>query len=111
MQITQHGQYYQIVNVTSQRHNLLALLCGEGETAGPPVVERFPAIAGVEREFLDPQELLKAVLAGVERANREHGRRFRVRVLRYVENDTPPESIYSELAYRLIVHMIRERSG
>jgi hypothetical protein len=75
------------------------------DVALPPSIEAMPPVDRCEHGNLDADAILASVLAGVEDANRELHRDYRVARIKYVPNDTLRTDIYRVLGYALIAHL------
>ncbi|MEK8034920.1 hypothetical protein AACH06_29240 [Ideonella sp. DXS29W] len=104
MQFARVGDFLAASQITGPRHNLLQLRLGS-QPQGVPVCECLPPVGKCQHEPLDKSELIANVLQGVSEANSRHGARHSVLHIRYVENDTKPESVYAFLALKLVEHL------
>ena len=102
MQITQDGEYYKVWYVTGPRHNFLALSFTSRTGVVLPKITALPPVGGCVHEPLDPDEIARAVLSGVEEANQELKTSYQVSEIQYVTNDTPSEIVYAFLAARIV---------
>jgi hypothetical protein len=105
MQFSKEGEFYKASRVTGPRHNLLFLSFITGDNSASPIIGANPAIGDCSHSPLDKQQILSAVLEGVRLANHQLGTDYQVAMVRYVENDTPPEITYSYLAFKLIEYI------
>jgi hypothetical protein len=101
MQFVQVGEFLAAIKTTGPKHNLLQLRLGYAPQE-VPVCERLPSVSRCRHAPLDESELIASVLLGVSEANFRFGSHHSVTHIRYVEDDTKPESVYMELASRLI---------
>jgi hypothetical protein len=103
MQFSHSGDTVQIVRITGPAHNLLRLQLG----TAPGVIETRnldesgPAV-------LRTDEVEHEVLGGVAEANTLFGTSVGVRVIHYAASDTPPVSVYRDLARALVEHFAVE---
>jgi hypothetical protein len=104
MQFSRVGEFLAAIQITGPRHNLLQLRLSEAPQ-GIPVSECLPPVGQRKHAPLDESELIASVLQGVSEANSRHGSHHSVTHIRYVEDDTKPESIYAHLALKLIDHL------
>lgn len=70
-----------------------------------PSIEVLPSI-GTGPTVLRPQEVLRFVIAGVAAANAELQTEYYLGKVRFVENDSGPESIYQQLATFIVKHVV-----
>lgn len=102
MHFSQRDTFYQISRITGPTHNFLALDLAEHNEYSKPAIEQLPPHGECRHAPLDEQRLLDAVIEGVEQANRRFGTHFIVRAVRYVANDTGPETVYGYLALSIV---------
>ncbi len=93
-----------VSRITGPAHNLLQIRLGGGLQGTPVCEEIGPVSHGSSRE-LRKSEVVEAVLRGIKRANRELRTAYVVTHIRYVANDTKPESAYAELAGKIVEHL------
>jgi len=105
MEITEEGSFYRASMATGPRHNTLLLSFADGPSQGNPRIKTLSPIGGCQHSPLNPAAVLEAVLEGVERGNEKRNTHYRVADIRYVENDTGPESVYGHLAEKIVEHM------
>jgi hypothetical protein len=105
MQFVRDGELLGVVRITGPTHNLLFVHLVEG-SAAETTVECLPAIGPSERAVLDEAALVKAVLDGVAQANRQHATTYAVSHVRYVQDDSKPESAYAFLARQIVERSI-----
>src|SRR4051812_786363 len=102
MRITRLGEFYVAQRITGPQHNLLQLELHDGILPSyRERIEALPAIGG-SAVRLDGARIRTEVLAGVAEANAALASSFTVIAIRFVEDDTPPESFYRFLAYKII---------
>jgi hypothetical protein len=89
-----------VSRLTGPTHNLLQV--DLTDATGEPSIEALPAIGAMPAKPLEANEILRRVIAGVDAANREFGTSYRVGTVRFVADDSRPESIYQDLAFALI---------
>jgi hypothetical protein len=89
-----------VSRLTGPTHNLLQV--DLTDATGEPSIEALPAIGAMPAKPLEANEILRRVIAGVDAANREFGTSYRVGTVRFVADDSCPESIYQDLAFALI---------
>jgi acetyltransferase-like isoleucine patch superfamily enzyme len=81
----------------------LRLIDGLGSSA--------PSVVNIgNKGSLNGGAVASAVLAGVAEANRRFDAHYSVAVLRYCEDDTPPESIYQLLAFSIVERLVADPS-
>lgn len=108
MQFVRIGKYLAISRITGPTHNLLQTQIATGEQQ-PPFCECLPPVGNCKHAPLSEAALISAILEGVALANERFGTSYCVTHIRYIENDTGPESVYGFLALELISHL--ERGG
>jgi len=104
------GEYLTVSRITGPHHNLLQLKLGLGDQ-GHVALEALGAAAGSEPGLLDGDAVVRAVLEGVATANSQLGATFAVTHVRYVQDDSKPESIYRFLAEALAQHFAEQVIG
>jgi hypothetical protein len=104
MQFSRVGDFLAASQITDLRHNLLQLRLSEAPQ-GIPVSECLPPVGQRKGEPLDESELIANVLQGVSEANSRLGSHHSVTHIRYVEDDTKPESVYAYLTIKLVEHL------
>jgi len=104
MQFIHDGIYYKVARITGPGHNLLGLRLADGDNVSAPVVE---CLKTAPSSPLDRHMVVNEALAGVEEANRQFGTSFRIAILQFSEDDTPPESVYRLLAFSLIERLAK----
>jgi len=62
----------------------------------------MPAAGGCRHAPLNESDLITHVLDGVAQANAQLGTKHAVTHIRYVENDTKPESAYMYMCFKII---------
>ncbi|WP_411878457.1 hypothetical protein [Polaromonas sp. YR568] len=105
MNFQQVGEYLVATRITGPTHNILQLQFASYPDS-PPSIQALPGV-GPNQAALNSQEVLRQVVAGVAAANMEFKSGYRVGKVRFVENDSRPESVYKELAafiVRRVVH-------
>jgi hypothetical protein len=102
MHFSTDGVFYNVVRITGPTHNLLGLRFGNRRRETAPQIEAA-RVAGTPR--LHSDEVLEEVLAGVEEANARSGTSYVVDGVRFVPDDTPPVTIYRELAAQIVNRM------
>ena len=109
MQFGRDGDLHVVARTTGPTHNFLGLdLVATRPTdddTAPIAVERIVLDAN-EPALLDADDVREQVLAGVDAANGEHGSHLSVTRIRFVVSDSPPATIYRELARRLVERAI-----
>lgn len=109
MHFTQLDEYIVVSRITGPRHNLLQLRLCEGRQK-QPFCEKLPSANTCKHELLAESEVIASICAGVAEANQRLGTGYAVTHIRYIDSDTKPESIYGEMAIKLIEH-IHGRGG
>jgi hypothetical protein len=107
VQITRQGQFYRISHISGPRHNALLICFLEADDVEVmlPLIEALQPIGDHKHDPLDPEAIRREALEGVSEANEQFGTHYRIKQLKYVENDTPRESIYRYLAFKLVEHL------
>ena len=100
MHFVRHGESLRVSRITGPRHYLLDLVFGT--SAQQPAFAFLPAIGGCSHPPLDPDGIVRAVLAGVAEANRRLGTSYAVARIGVPENDTPPVAVYGALAAAIV---------
>lgn len=96
-------KHFFITYITGPSHVLVGLAVATGGDAGGVVmVRRRSPVAGCGCSPVDEGEVRRAVIAGVEEANRELGTRWRATEIVYAEDDSPRYSLYRHCAKLLI---------
>jgi hypothetical protein len=104
VQFSRVGEFLAVSQITGPRHNLLQLRLSEAPQ-GVPVSECLPPVGQRKHEPLNESELIASVLQGISEANSRHGSHHSVTHIRYVEDDNNPESVYAQLALKLVDHL------
>jgi hypothetical protein len=101
LQFSIRDRFYQAARITGPTHNFLGVRLEAATAASAPNVERLAGL-GPGRASLDEDELVAAVLAGVAEANDRYGTRWAVTHIRYVADDSPPETAYRMIAFAIV---------
>lgn len=99
------GDYLVVSRITGPHHNMLQLRLAHSQQGA---VERQAMVqppASATRA-LDAEQVVAAVLDGVASANDRLGTRLAVTHIRFVADDSKPESIYRMLAEALVEHFV-----
>lgn len=104
MQFIRIDNFWAASSITGPSHNLLQLRFGSGDQS-MPICECLPAIGDCEHSPLDESELIAQILEGVLQANQKLGCNHTVTHIRYIANDTKPETIYGYLALKIVEHI------
>lgn len=104
MQFLRIGEFLAASRITGPQHNLLQVRLGNGAQE-VPTCECLPSIGQSRHEPLDEAALVAHVLQGVSEANSRHESKYSVLHIRYVKNDSKPESVYAYLALKLVEHL------
>jgi len=104
MQFTRIGEFLAASHQSGSAWNLLKIRLSESGD-GIVTCECLPAIKERNRRPLDEELVIKYVLAGVSQANESLGSSYCISHFQYVEDDTPPESMYEFLAKSIIEHL------
>ena len=104
MQYVRLGEFLAVARITGPTHNLLQIRLAS-VVDEPLVCERLQATGGCRHAPLNEEELVQSVLNGVAETNQHLGTAYVVSHIRYVENDTPPESVYGHLAGCILEHL------
>ena len=102
MQYTRDKRFLMISRITGPTHNLLQL---DLEQPSSPSIEGLAAIGAMPAKPLNAELVLQHVIAGVEAANKELGTSYQVGLVRFVVDDSRPESVYEMLAFALVKHL------
>ena len=93
-------KYFFVTYITGPSHVLVGLAITTGDDVGDVVMVRRPAAGHCGP--VDEEEVRRAVLAGVEEANRGLGTRWRATEIVYAQDDSPRYSLYRHCAKLLI---------
>ncbi|CAN7521517.1 hypothetical protein [Polaromonas sp. LjRoot131] len=104
MNFQQIGEYLVATRITGPTHNMLQLQFASHPNSSPSI-DVLPGV-GPNQGALNSQEVLRQVIAGVEAANIEFKCDYRVGRVRFVENDSRPESVYKELAAFIVGQVV-----
>ena len=107
MQFSRNGRWLMVSRITGPTHNLLQV--DFTQTEGAPSIEALPSIHAMPAKPLEAGQVLQQVIAGVDAANRELGTSYRASAVRFVADDSRPESVYRELAFALVKHLASGR--
>lgn len=105
MQFVCDGELLGVFRITGPTHNLLLIHLVEG-LGVETTVECLPAIGHDKRAALDDGAVLQAVHNGVAQANMQHGTAYAVSRVRYVQDDSKPESVYELLAQAIVARRV-----
>jgi hypothetical protein len=84
---------------------LLLLSFADSQSPHRPKIEALPPIGNCHHEGLDSESILKAVLEGVQKANKKFGANCQVALIKYIQNDTGPETAYEYLAEKIVEYV------
>jgi len=104
MQYVRLGEFLAVARITGPTHNLLQIRLATFDEE-PLVCERLQASGGCRHTPLNEEALVQSVLEGASETNERLGTSYVVSHIRYVENDTPPESVYGHLAGCILEHL------
>jgi hypothetical protein len=104
MNFVRMGNFLAVTRETGNQWNLLMVRV-ENDFVGNPVCERLPGRGAIPARPLVEAKLIDAVLLGVSEANERLGTRYKVSHIKYVEDDIPPESIYTFLTASILEHL------
>jgi hypothetical protein len=104
MQFSRLDNFLVASRITGPHHNLLQLRLGKGVVSSP-VLDCLPAVGNCTHAPIDPARLMASVIEGVFLANQELGTDYVATHIRYVSNDTPPETTYGFLALAIVRHL------
>lgn len=99
MQFVRIGEYLAVSRITGPSHNLLQVRL-RSESGEAPMCECLPSQESGAR--LDAELLVANVLAGIAEANEKFGVHYGVTHIRYIATDSKPESVYRQLAFKII---------
>lgn len=104
MQFFRVGEYLVVARITGPSHNLLQVLLSSVQEVGPTEVAclQLASVKPGAPVRLNEALITSAVLQGVAEANSSFGTNYALVRLRYVADDSPPESVYRELAFRVV---------
>lgn len=97
MRFHRHGDRRIAISVDGSRHNYLDLMFGPPG----PVVAWSPICDSGEHVRVHAGVVKRQVLEGVDDANRQTGASLSVRRIRFIESDSPSDSVYREMARRI----------
>ncbi|GAA5497225.1 hypothetical protein Rhal01_03418 [Rubritalea halochordaticola] len=98
---------YRVVRITGPTHNLLGL---EFRDDGQDCVQTAVDLRNGGQSVINQDELIRHVNQGVSDANRDFGANYFAMTIQYAGDDTPPEDIYSVLAYKIIERLVTSES-
>lgn len=104
MQFTQIGEFLAVSRITGPAHNLLQLKVTTAPVAAP-ACDALPAIGKHAPSQLNEALVVAAVAAGLSEANARLGTSYAASHIRYVVDDSLPESVYAHLAAALVTHL------
>jgi hypothetical protein len=104
MQYVRLGEFFAVSRITGPSHNLLQMRLSNSPQ-GPIICEQLSATGVCRHGTLNEDAIAMAVLEGVTLANSQLGSSYVVSHIRYVENDTPPETVYGMLAVKILQHV------
>lgn len=104
MQFIRIGEFLAVSRVTGPAHNLLQLKVTTAPVASS-ACEPLPAIGSHAPSLLNEALVVAAVAAGLSEANARFGTSYAASHIRYVVDDSFPESVYAHLASALITHL------
>jgi nickel-dependent lactate racemase len=104
-QFSKQGDYYYISYITGPAHVMLGLIFSKEHVVSPKVVQR-PAIGEHEHSALDEKEIERAVIEGIESANKRLGSDYFVSEIVYVVNDSPRYELYKHCAELLLERLL-----
>lgn len=108
MQFQQAGNLYRISRTTGPTHNFLELELDDATTE-PPVVEALPHPSDQGKLPLDSREVSRHVVSGYLQATRILDSVPRLSRIRHLATDSPPESVYEDLARALVEHFFSKK--
>jgi hypothetical protein len=101
MNFVRRGEYLVVTRETGNQWNYL-MIRPDNTYVGRPICMRYTRPDSLQNRPLIESEVIDAVLAGVSEANERLSANYSISHMRYIENDSPPESIYTYLASALI---------
>jgi hypothetical protein len=101
MQFIDTDPLYKIVRVTGPQHNLLGLQLSHEPVAGDPEIEALDQATGKPGALIG-REVAAQVMLGVAEASAELQRTYHVDKIQYVSTDTPPVTVYRQLALEIL---------
>ena len=104
MQFTKIGDFLAASRITGPTHSLLQIKVGEG-IQDVPICEILTLKNPCTHEPLDENMIVSEILNAVEDWNQRHGSKYVVTHIKYVQNDSKPETIYGFLASKIIEHL------
>jgi hypothetical protein len=104
MHFSKIGDLYKASLTTGPRHNCLFIAFSNHELSKPSIV-KLPRIGECNHAPLNEALILENVIKGVIEANNKFKTKYRVNRVEYVENDTPPETTYAYLTYKIIENL------
>lgn len=103
MQFQQVGNLHRISRTTGPTHHFLELELDESGSE-PLEVEAMAHPSDIGKRPLEEREVVRFVLSGYLDAARSRDALPPIRRIRYVATDSPPESVYEDLARALVEH-------
>jgi len=108
MQYLFDGEFHKVIRITGLKHNLLgiAFTNEKGKTIEVEALKKM----NDKRGTIDPKVVKEQVILGITEANIELGVNYKIRKIQFVPTDTPPISVYRDLA-KEIANKIKQTSG
>jgi hypothetical protein len=104
VQFINNAPLYKVIRITGPKHNMLGIQFSESPMTSPPIVEALNAEPHASVK-LAAGDVVEQVTQGVRLAEQEFGREYHVEKIQFVTTDTPPASVYKDLAIELIRRM------
>jgi len=104
MQFIRLGEFYAVARITGSHDNLLQLQLSVGPQSSV-TCEQLGVLNSPRSRLLDEGKVLAATLEGVAKANALLGTSYAVLRIRYIPNDSGPETVYGFLASSIIQHL------
>lgn len=104
MQFIHDGVFHKVARITGPTHNLLALQFAQESYAECPAVD---VLRSGSKSRLNADAVIREVVTGVDEANDTFGTKFRVAMIQFIDDDSPPYSIYRLLAFSLVERLAK----
>lgn len=104
MQFVKLGEFLAAARITGPTHNLLQIRFSNSSQESL-ICECLPATSGCRHAPLDEEAIIKSVIDGIAEANQQLGSTYTISHIRYVENDTKPETVYGFLVKSILEHL------
>jgi hypothetical protein len=100
MQYIFDGEFHKVIRITGPKHNLLGIAFTNegGKTIEVEALKKTDDKGGT----IDAEGVKEQVILGINEANTELGVNYNIRKIQFVPTDTPPISVYRDLAKEIV---------